>query len=353
MAASLYLAPSVGQGFIVEMFFSAIFFVAIMDLIVEVFSKYVVYFFVPNTIHNLVLETREVLLQHGKAMSKEEIIGNKDIFCAQKYLFPSRSVAINQQSSSVEKAFILLYSQVLPGRAGIWLLDSKDNFILKFIKFFGCFPVMLQNIIMSILLEMILAAVLIFSQNVSDMAPWLISSLIFICIIIWILLLFRRQYTSVFVDPPYVLNQDGQNTPAEKPGSADTNISLRSEAIRNHFDVPEVLVTYGGYTFSPRAGAFDCSSCGKSDNPHKKNGKIYCANCLDKTCESCGKSEGNIITTFSRDGQSLCIGCVDDVCRKCRSKTDIRLKFSTDGETLCQKCKTTRELLFTSAHRYY
>ena len=354
---SICLTSFEGQSFIVELFFSALYYTFIMDSVIEIYSKYAVYFAIQNTIYDIIVESRDLLLQHCEFLGKEEVFFDKNKFCAEKYLFPSRTVACRLPESSVEKMFILLYSNVFPGRAGVWIHNLQERSISNAVKIFGSIPIMAQSIILSIVLGILLGVVLIAGEYLSDLVPWVVSAGIFSGTVFWILALLRHKFQSIqsihseHASPPQIrLVDDQKYTHLYRPGSADSNASVLSYLVdANPGSLQNEAENKVQESPLPEAPPFQareifCFKCGKSNNLSKKNGKIYCSSCLDKTCESCGRIEKNMPTIFSRDGQSLCLLCVDIVCRKCRSTTDIQMKFSFDGETLCRTCTEKLEL---------
>ena len=183
-----------------RMFATCLFFVILMDACVDLVTCYLLDYSLHNVAYSAVMRIKRRLREHIqnivnsklKFKNKEVSKTNGDIdttalkeyvddFSASRHFFVSYKNMLEYNQNSIEKAYVLSYTNPSPGNINQWSQAQHDNVGILMYKFFVSIvalllklPRVVHYLFVYIILVVVLSAVLAFSINFISTGPYLL-----------------------------------------------------------------------------------------------------------------------------------------------------------------------------------
>ena len=269
---------------------------------------------------------------------------------------------LEYNQNSIEKAYVLSYTNPSPGNINQWSQAQHDNVGILMYKFFVSIvalllklPRVVHYLFVYIILIVVLTGTLGVSYGAYSNGPYL--TLICICGMLLILL------TTVYTSSLDFLS--GSVRPSSAGTDNENGESLFDDQISDGEKEEIMREMERRATQTKMAKARACICCGEDDdhmlhafnqikgsvniegNDENSRSRI-CSRCANIVCQNCRKSDTQKILKLERgDGFTMCVDCVDNVCRNCKSyfpSKDMLLRHSQHGRSVCKKCKLIEDL---------
>ena len=374
-----------------HMLCTSLFFVILMDACIDLVTCYLLDFALYDTVYPAVIHIKHRLEEHARDLVNaklkwNEIHRNADKkgrgnsssgnivdtntlkeyvngFSASRHFFVSYKNMLEYKEDSIEKAYILSYTNPVPGHVNQWSQVKYDDVFMILQKYSVCtlavllkLPRTVHYLLLYTLLIVLLTIALGASHRTFSSAPYVILVCIFI--ILWIIL------SSVY--------KSSLDFSEVRPSSADTDDDDKESNLLDgqlSEGEQEEMIREMEHRITHSLNKERCFSCKESDpdmlhlfepikssvgNQAIERSKI-CTRCANTVCQGCCKSDTPTILRLNRgDGCTVCVYCVDNVCRKCKTFylfKEITLRHSKHGRTTCTKCYLMEKLQKSSTEK--
>jgi len=303
------VTTSLNSDFFVYFGESFAFFFA-QHFVVETISVYIVKCSIPNLVYNRVQLAKSVCFAHLEEIRSRRDDSQVDTFSSSRYLFLAYLLA-KEKSCTPEKFFVMSFISSLPGRSLHQLFIgsiSPSTILLTWI------PSNILHVLLAVILYgIITASLLVLESFVHHMAFIVIGTC---CGLVIVLICVLRFRASLAVEVETFKPERQQST------------RLKSASQLSIDDSPDS----GSDDALKTSICIHCSS-DKGLRNHRV-GVILCLTCSTKYCTNCAFQEAT-------PAQQLCKQCVDEVCSMCSKNSNIVLRRSKHGKTVCRDCKMT------------
>ena len=367
---------------------TSIFFAVLMDACVDLVTCYILDYSLYDVVYSAIVHIKHRLEEHTRDLTNMKLdsneirrnvhkegrgnIDNIDVnalkeyvsgFSASRHFFVSYKNMLDYSQDSIEKAYILSYTNPTPGYVNQWSQIEHDHtftVLQKYLVFMTALLLKLPRTVFYVLVYSLFAVLLTIalglSFQVSSNAPYVLLLLAFM--VLWILL------ASVY--------RSSLDFDEVRPSSADTSDDRGGDSLFDEQlseDDQEEMMWGMERRVTQSLSKERCFCCKESDahmlhpfNPIKgseefnANERIkICIRCANAVCQSCRKSDTPKILRLDKgDGCTICVYCVENVCRKCKCfylSKEIILRHSQHGRTICRKCKLMEDLQRSSTEK--
>merc|ERR1711871_244929 len=279
-------------------------------------------------------------------------------FSASRHFFVSYKNILEYHENSIEKAYILSYINPSPENVNQWSRFGGDDYMDQLFELlyegfvYGVtlmlrLPHIVHYLLVYIVLVALLTTALQKSKEFSSDAPYLILISIFVVILILLVWTYISSLDFHSIRPSIADTEDkGDSEFNDRISDGEQEeiklaMQLRVEETKNMRTKTCICCKENDIH------VLDHFNQVKGTKNYEQNLKI-CPRCVSLVCQCCCKAETQKILRFDRgDGCTICANCVDNVCRKCKTyhpSSDVTLRQSQHGRTLCKRCKLIGDL---------